>query len=176
MKKIFSILLLSLTLILPIGANAKSIDTKDITIDGEKVTVSWMYERWHEINGNKYYTDGFDLKTGWCLVKNRDDNGNWDPVHRTDWYYFDKTGKMLKNVIIDGYTIGPDGKGLYSEAKHNDLSKGQQGEFAKTITPIGSGWHSINGNWYYYNSDSMPLTNTITPDGYKVNENGIWIQ
>lgn len=33
-----------------------------------------------------------------------------------------------------------------------------------------------NGNWYYYNSDSMPLTNTITPDGYKVNENGIWIQ
>jgi hypothetical protein len=44
-----------------------------------------------------------------------------------------------------------------------------------------TGWQAIEGTWYYFNpvSDGARgklLTNTTTPDGYKVNEKGQWIQ
>lgn len=38
-----------------------------------------------------------------------------------------------------------------------------------------NGWKTINGAMYYFNSNGYLLTNTITPDGYTVDENGAWI-
>jgi len=176
MKKIISIVLLILILLLPVGVSAKqNIDNETLTIDGEKVTVSIWYERWHEINNNKYYTVGTDLKTGWWRVVNKDDNGKWTKEHKTDWYYFDNTGKMLTNAIIDGYIINADGTGIYG-INHNDISKGQKGQMATTIVPINAGWQLINGKWYYFNSDLTMAINTTTQDGYKIGADGVWIQ
>ena len=50
-----------------------------------------------------------------------------------------------------------------------------------------TGWVSIDGKWYYFNPVSSngeagkkPLgelyQNTVTPDGFTVDENGVWIQ
>lgn len=41
-----------------------------------------------------------------------------------------------------------------------------------------TGWHQdADGKWYYLdNTTNYMLTNTITPDGYFVNENGVWIE
>ena len=39
---------------------------------------------------------------------------------------------------------------------------------------MGTGWKQLNGNWYYFQSDGSLLKNGITPDGYKVNKDGIW--
>ncbi|MDU1467209.1 MAG: MBL fold metallo-hydrolase, partial [Streptococcus mitis] len=39
-----------------------------------------------------------------------------------------------------------------------------------------TGWKRIDGNWYYFQTDGSLLKNAITPDGYKVNEEGIWKQ
>ncbi len=39
-----------------------------------------------------------------------------------------------------------------------------------------TGWiQSANGSWYYCDSSGAMLTNTITPDGYYVDANGVWI-
>ena len=45
------------------------------------------------------------------------------------------------------------------------------------------GWYNIGGKWYYLSntsSNNQPYgslyVSTSTPDGYKVNENGEWIQ
>jgi len=46
------------------------------------------------------------------------------------------------------------------------------------IEPAGSRakscWILDGGDWYYLGADGKLLQNTITPDGYQVNENGIW--
>ncbi|MBS1483976.1 MAG: hypothetical protein HP059_12430, partial [Clostridium sp.] len=44
-----------------------------------------------------------------------------------------------------------------------------------------TGWHQIDGKWYYFNTEDgakqgMMLKNTVTQDGYPVNEQGVWIQ
>lgn len=43
------------------------------------------------------------------------------------------------------------------------------------------GWHEIDGKWYYFHEISdgtrgRLLVNTTTPDGYRVDENGVWVQ
>lgn len=36
-------------------------------------------------------------------------------------------------------------------------------------------WQQIDEKWYYFNENGDLLTDTVTPDGYKVDENGVWI-
>jgi len=36
-----------------------------------------------------------------------------------------------------------------------------------------NGWHEINGENYYFDSDGLLLTNRITPDNYYVNQDGV---
>ena len=42
-------------------------------------------------------------------------------------------------------------------------------------------WQYISNKWYYFNDISdgtrgKLLVNTVTPDGYQVGEDGVWIQ
>lgn len=39
-----------------------------------------------------------------------------------------------------------------------------------------STWQLINGKYYYFNERGYMLSNTTTPDGYKVDSSGAWIQ
>ena len=51
-----------------------------------------------------------------------------------------------------------------------------------SITAFAKGWNWLDPNQdgvmecYYFNDDGTYLTNTTTPDGYLVDENGAWIQ
>lgn len=38
-----------------------------------------------------------------------------------------------------------------------------------------TGWREIKGKWYYFNDIGEMLVNTVTPDGYTVNEDGVCI-
>ena len=37
-----------------------------------------------------------------------------------------------------------------------------------------TGWKQLDGKWYYFQADGSLLRNGTTPDGYKVNAEGVW--
>ena len=42
---------------------------------------------------------------------------------------------------------------------------------------MADGWLKLaDGYWYYFDQSGALLTNTTTPDGYRVDDNGRWIQ
>ena len=41
---------------------------------------------------------------------------------------------------------------------------------------VKTGWYQSDGKWYYMGANGYMLTNTTTPDGYKVGADGAWIQ
>ena len=109
-------------------------------------------------------------ETGWWY-RNMDGTypaGCWQQLDygiSRDWYRFDQNG-----YICTGWFTDADGAVYYL----NPVSDGRMG--AMLI-----GWQQIDGLWYYFNSVSdghlgALLTNTTTPDGYQVNDQGQWIR
>lgn len=39
-----------------------------------------------------------------------------------------------------------------------------------------TGWNELNGRYYYMDSNGAMMKEVTTPDGYKINENGEWIE
>ncbi len=44
-----------------------------------------------------------------------------------------------------------------------------------------TGWQLIDGKWYYFSkeqgaNEGALLRDTVTPDNYKVDQNGVWVQ
>ena len=37
-----------------------------------------------------------------------------------------------------------------------------------------TGWKQLNGNWYYFQTNGSLLRNGTSPDGYRLNADGIW--
>ena len=80
------------------------------------------------------------------------------------WYYFNAEGYMHTGWLLDG------GKWYFL---HN-VSDGTMGRML-------TGWQQIEGKWYYFNPNvggpqGSLLVNTVTPDGYTVDANGVWVQ
>ncbi len=104
-------------------------------------------------------------KTGWQFT-----NNHWyyfDPANgtmKTDWqlinnkwYYFDPASGVMKT----------DWQFINNQWYYFDLTNGD----------MKTGWLKWNNQWYYLDlNNGNCLTNTTTPDGYTVDENGILIQ
>ena len=99
-----------------------------------------------EINGEIYYF--YDWGGMASNFWYQDDEG--------DWYYFGGDGAMAENkwVLCNDawYYLGSDGAMLADQ------------------------WLYWNGAWYYLGSDGAMLTNAVTPDGYYVNNIGVWVK
>lgn len=106
---------------------------------------------------------------GWWFQFN---NGTWPASAwlrlewegRYDWYYFNAEGYMETGWLTDGGN-------LYYLHTVSDGYKGS----------MYTGWHCIDGKWYYFNTVSdgtlgRLFVNSVTPDGYTVDENGAWVQ
>ena len=119
----------------------------------------------------------------------KDDNGWWFsftdksyPASRwlkvnEKWYYFNATGYMAT-----GWQK-VDGRWYYLDPVNGDMAEGWKLLNGKWyyLNPVSGdmaeGWKLVNGKWYYLvPSSGECLMNTTTPDGYKVDENGAWIQ
>ena len=127
--------------------------------DGKNITKTW-----EKINGKWYFfTPSGDIKNnGWEFV-----NGKWYYLEQSGamkasqwfkssgkWYYVNHSG-----VMETGW-LQVNGKWYYLE--QSGAMKASQ-------------WFKLNEKWYYVNDSGELLVNTTTPDGYKVNENGEWI-
>jgi len=91
------------------------------------------------------------------------------------WYYV-ADGKKVSNAwqTIDGLDYWFDGDG-YMATGWRQYSNGAWYYFKPSIGYMMKNcWIEDGGNWYYLGADGALLTNTTTPDGYPVDENGIW--
>ena len=105
-------------------------------------------------------------KTGWIEINNR-------------WQYLKQSGSLASSEIlaIDGYEYWFDNDGYMATGWRQDTS----GYWYYMRPSFGgmkkSAWiEGLDGSWYYVDSDGRMLTDTTTPDGYKVDKNGVYIQ
>lgn len=94
------------------------------------------------------------------------------------WIYYKANGVKAANewLTLDGYEYWFDGTG-YMATGWRHFTNGDWYYFApESGHMIFSEWVQDGGAWYYLGSSGALLTNTTTPDGRKVDENGIWIQ
>lgn len=90
------------------------------------------------------------------------------------WYMFDGSGNMItgwKKANSKWYLLSQSG----------DMVTGWQLVDGKWywLEPSGemvTGWKWVGEKCYYMDASGAMLTNSVTPDGYHVNENGEWIQ
>ncbi|MFS9162655.1 MBL fold metallo-hydrolase [Streptococcus oralis] len=117
----------------------------------------------HQVDGKQYYfSRSGAMQTGW----------KWSDNH---YRYFESNGAMKTDWIKDKgvwYYLNPeDGIMLVGLHKVN----GDHYYFDESGA-MQTGWKQLDGNWYYFQADGSLLKNATTPDGYKVNEEGIWKQ
>lgn len=115
----------------------------------------------HQVDGKQYYFSGSGaMQTGW----------KWFDNH---YRYFESNGAMktgwIKYKGVWYYLNPEDGIMLVGLHKVN----GDHYYFDESGA-MQTGWKQIDGNWYYFQADGSLLKNATTPDGYKVNEEGIW--
>lgn len=112
---------------------------------------------WHGSGENWYYIYGGKKIAGWLSIGSENDDT------KKEWYIFDSNGKMLT-----GWQYVNNRWYLFNN-KHD-------GTFGRMLT----GWQQMNGKWYYMSTAGSNygtmLSNTTTPDGYKVGSDGAWIK
>ena len=103
------------------------------------------------------------------------------------WYYFDIDGYACKGwQLIGGFWYYLDPATYVMRTGWLDMGAGKY-YLDPATGAMRTGWVSIDGKWYYFNPVSSngeagkkPLgelyQNTVTPDGFTVDENGVWIQ
>lgn len=124
--------------------------------DGSRTT-GWQYinDKWYLLNN-----DGIML-TGWQLVNNKwyfmENSGamltGWQFINNR-WYFLDNSGAMLTgwlDISNRRYCFSANGDMLF-------------------------GWQRINNKWYFFDATGALVTNTVTPDGFRVDASGAMIQ
>ena len=112
----------------------------------------WIDQAWY------YFAESGEMKTGW--VKDKD-----------NWYYLNSDGKMKTGELqLDKqeYVLANDGHML--TGWNGNYYYKTSGERAK------ESWTEIDGKWYYFKVNGELLKNGKTPDGYTVDETGVWLK
>ena len=149
----------SLTAVFGVEADNRSLSTVEHSV------ITYNQQRgWHKINNQWYFrnSDGKE-RTGW--MKEND-----------AWYYFDANGIMqtgwLQDTDGNWYYLKDNGMmevGWFQDSSGAWYYLGSSGRMASNT------WIYYKGKWYYIDALGKLLFNSVTPDGYRVNEYGEWI-
>ena len=135
-------------------------DTSDAGAYNDTVTPGWQKE---EDGSEKYLKpDGTYVTNGWLQLDDKK-------------YYMDENGVKLKDTVTpDGFYVNADGEKVsYMPGWYKD------GDNWRYIQKDGyykanSWYQDTDGKYYYFNMGVVMVVNTTTPDGYYVDENGVW--
>lgn len=111
------------------------------------------------IDNSGSYVSGWQyINKAWYYFDSNNNNyavSGWQLINNV-WYYFDSNTRIMSTgwVLIDNYWYY-----FYSS-----------GAMATNWIQIGP-----NGNWYYMGTNGAMWKNVKTPDGYYVNDDGVWI-
>ena len=114
-----------------------------------------------EINGSRYYLNASGaMQTGWKWLDNH-------------YYYFASNGAMKTGWFQD-----KDRK-YYLDTENGQMATGlykvdDQSYYFDANGAMQTGWKQLNGNWYYFQTNGSLLRNGTSPDGYRLNADGIW--
>ena len=114
-----------------------------------------------EINGSRYYINASGaMQTGWKWLDNH-------------YYYFASNGAMKIGWFQDN------GRKYYLDTENGQMATGlykvdDQSYYFDANGAMQTGWKQLNGNWYYFQTNGSLLRNGTSPDGYKLNADGIW--
>lgn len=101
--------------------------------------------------------------------------GTWEQLD-SDWRFKKADGSYAVSecLKINGevYGFGEDGRMLHEW----QLVNGTWHNFRTAGNMAFSRWIETNGFWYYVDENGSLFINGTTPDGYQVDENGVWLQ
>ncbi|MDR3595531.1 stalk domain-containing protein [Clostridium sp.] len=100
-----------------------------------------------------------------------DDNTIYVPINFYNFLFNDQ------KTVGSFFVRNKDGQWIYS--LNGELSAGwklinNNWYFMNSNGIMQRGWVQTNGNWYYLSNSGEMAVSTVTPDGYKVDENGKW--
>lgn len=95
---------------------------------------------------------------------------------KEEWFYIKENGERAKDEVlkINNRLYWFDSNGIMATGWRKD----QNNEWYYMSTSGGmliSSWVKDKEYWYYLGGEGKMLKNTTTPDGYKVNNDGVWI-
>ena len=95
---------------------------------------------------------------------------------QTGWYYIGENGSNAANqwLELQGTWYWFDGNGYMATGWRNYTDGSYYYFDPATGAMVSDRWIQDGGAWYYLSADGKLLTNGTTPDGYHVNEYGIW--
>ena len=170
------------------GNTSVSTPTKKVGFQGEyyydanghKVTDKWIYDEQHQ-KWFYFKQDGTAAKNTWkddYYLKNDGTMASTEWVYDESygsWYYLKADGKYARNEWFyyknGWYYLNETGameKG-WLEVSNKWYYLDQDGKME-------TGWIQVDGKWYYLDESGALLINTTTPDGYKVNRDGVWVK
>lgn len=124
---------------------------------------TWPANQWKEINGKHYFfnANGY-MHKGWVFTDGQ-------------WYFTGDDGARVINTTISNCKLNA--QGVWTGTPNTWFQWGKDWYyFGNDSKPAINQWVQTNGIWYYLGETGKMLTNTTTPDGYKVDANGAWIQ
>ena len=142
---------------------------------------------WQLVDAERHIWN-FNLTSGGKIVGWARLSYTFEGLTKTKWYNFNSDGVMNSGWIVDGgkwYHLSTAHNGFFGEMLEGWFFDNTDGKwyYLDGSGAMVVGWQNIGGKWYYFtvNKDNKHpygslYVNTTTPDGYKVNADGVWIQ